>query len=347
MRRAGLCLEVSLEVESGRCLALAGPSGAGKTTILQLLCGLAQPDRGHIACEDELWLDTQRGVSVAPERRRCGYVFQDYALFGHLRVWQNVAYPLRSGSRGQRRARAIGLLERFEVAHLADARPAELSGGERQRVALARAFAREPKALLLDEPLSALDARTRVRASRELGSLLGAVEVPTLLVTHDFSEAASLGHEVGVVDHGRIIQRGSPSELAAAPRSAFVADFSGAVVLTGFASSRQDGLTRIELDGGGLVKAVDHGEGQVAISVYPWEIVLQPPEQPQVGSAQNHLSVNVVSVTNVGGRVRVGLSAPQPLVAEITETACQALALQPGTAVVATWKAVATRVVEH
>ena len=335
-------LDVALEVGNGRCLALAGPSGAGKTSVLRVVAGLVRPERGRVECGDEVWLDVERGVDVPPERRRVGYVFQEYALFGHLRVWQNVAYPLRGVPRGERRARAVELLDRFGIARLADERPATLSGGERQRVAVARALARRPAALLLDEPLSALDTRSRAAAGRELGAVLAEAGVPALLVTHDFTEAALLGTRVGVIDGGRIVQEGTAAELAAAPASAFVADFTGAVVLTGTAR-RQEGLTAVTLDGGGVVLSTELGEGEVAVSVYPWEIALEPAGSERHGSAQNHLAVEVVSVTAVGNRVRVGLAAPQPLVAELSDASTHELGLAPGTPVVATWKAAATR----
>src|SRR5437588_11995316 len=235
-------LEVALSVAPDACVALAGPSGAGKTTILRIAAGLLRPDAGHVSCGEETWLDTDRGVALAPEHRRCGYVFQDYALFGHLRVWQNVAYGMRGVSRSERRSRASDLLGRFGIEHLADARPGALSGGERQRVALARALATRPHALLLDEPLSALDVRTRARAARELARVLRGAGVPSLLVTHDFLTAASLADRVAVVDRGRIVQSGEPAELAARPASAFVADFTGAVVLTGIAQPTAGGL---------------------------------------------------------------------------------------------------------
>ncbi|HEV7846663.1 MAG TPA: ABC transporter ATP-binding protein [Thermoleophilaceae bacterium] len=338
-------LDVELAVGRGECLALAGPSGAGKTSILRVAAGLLHPEAGRVDAAEETWLDTVRGIDVPAERRRCGYVFQDYALFPHMTAWQNVAYPLRGVPRGERRARAVELLERFGLGERADARPRTLSGGERQRVAVARALARGPDVLLLDEPLSALDARTRAAAARELGAVLRESEAPALLVTHDFAEAAQLGDRVGVVDAGRIVQIGTPSELAAAPRSAFVADFTGAVVLTGSARRAPGGVTHVELDGGGTVTSTDVAEGAVAVSVYPWEISIEPAGEQSRGSAENRLPAEVVSMTTVGNRVRLGLAGPQPLVAEITVNSAERLGLRTGANVVATWKAAATRVV--
>ena len=344
-RLGELALDVGLEVRAGECLALAGPSGAGKTSVLRVASGLIRPEWGRVECGEEAWLDTERGIDLPPEDRRCGYVFQEYALFPHLTAWQNVAYPLRGLSRSERRCRALDLLERFGLERLADARPRTLSGGERQRVAVARVLARRPDVLLLDEPLSALDTRTRAGAARELEAVLREVQVPALLVTHDFAEAAQLGDRVGVIDAGRVVQEGTPTELAAAPRSAFVADFTGAVVLTGHARSGPNGLTHVELDGGGAVASPDRGEGRVAVSVYPWEIAIEPEGEAPHGSARNRLPAEVLSVTIVGNRVRLGLAAPQPLAAEITRASAEALDLRAGARVTATWKAAATRLV--
>jgi molybdate transport system ATP-binding protein len=337
-----LALDVAFEVGDGECLAVAGPSGAGKTSVLRVVAGLLAPERGLVEVGGDTWLDTERGVDVDPERRRCGYLFQEYALFPHLSAWQNVAYPLRGRDR---RERAMELLERFGVAGLADSRPRTLSGGERQRVALARAIARRPRVLLLDEPLSALDARTRAHAARELADVLREVEVPALLVTHDFVEAATLGDRVGIVDAGRVLQQGTPSDLAAAPRSAFVADFTGAVVLTGLARAGADGLTHVELDGGGGVTSTDRAEGRVAVSVYPWEIAIEPADEAAHGSVQNRLPAEVLTVTVLGNRVRLGLAGAQPLAAEVTRASAEALGLRPGVRVTASWKAAATRLV--
>ncbi|MGK2938744.1 MAG: ABC transporter ATP-binding protein, partial [Solirubrobacteraceae bacterium] len=225
-------LDAAIGVRAGETLALAGPSGAGKTSLLRVIAGLVRPAAGRVAIGDEVWLDTAAGVVTPPEERRCGYVFQEHALFAHLNAWRNVAYPLRSLPRRARRARALELLDRFGLAARADAPVRELSGGERQRVALARALAVEPAVLLLDEPLSALDPRTRAATARELTVLLASLpDIPVLLVTHDFTDAATLADRVAVMDDGRVVQEGTAAQLAAAPASGFVADLTGAVVL--------------------------------------------------------------------------------------------------------------------
>jgi len=339
-RLRDFALEVELRVERGRCLALAGPSGAGKTTILRVIAGLRRPRRGRVECDADVWLDTEAGIAIEPERRRCGYVFQEYALFPRLRAWENVGYGL---PRAERRERAHELLDRFGIRGLADARPHELSGGERQRVALARALAPEPRALLLDEPLSALDARTRARAGQTLASVLREASVPTVLVTHDFEDAALLADEVAVVDRGRIVQQGTAGELTAAPASAFVADFTGSAVLTGTARRGPNGLAEIRLDGGAVVTSSDAAEGRVAVSVHPGEVTLEPPGSPAAGSARNRVHGRIVSMTALDNRMRVGIETPQPLAAEITRASAEQLGLKPGDEVIAAWKAAATR----
>ena len=340
-------LELELEVPAGDCMALVGPSGAGKSTALRLIAGLRRAERGRVALAGDVWLDTEAGVDVLPEHRGCGYLFQDYALFPHLSAWRNVAFGLNALDRSARHERALRLLGRFGVATLADARPAALSGGERQRVALARALARAPRVLLLDEPLSALDARTRAAAGRELARLLSGAEFPTMLVTHDFSEAALLADRIAVIDRGHIVQQGSPGELSAAPASPFVADFAGACVIRGVARPGEAGMTMVELDGGGRIASTDVTAGPVAVAVYPWEIALEPASEAAHGSALNRLEATVESVTEIGNRVRVGLIASQPLAAEVTAASLSRLGLRPGVRVVATWKATATRLIER
>ena len=343
----GMRLDVELATGAGGILAIVGPSGAGKTSILRAISGLLRPSSGRISCAGSSWLDTRSGVDVPPEQRRCGYVFQDYALFGHMSAWRNVAYGFGDVPRRERRGRALELLGRFGIGELADARPGNLSGGERQRLALARALGSRPQTLLLDEPLSALDASTRAGATRELLGLADEAGVPTLLVTHDFGEASALAGEVIVIEAGRIVQQGPPDALAAQPASAFVADLTGAVVLTGRARRAPGGITEVDLDGGGVATSTDAGSptGPVAVSVHPWEVALEPAGAAVEGSPRNRLPATVRTVTTIGNRVRVGLEAGQPLVAEVTPAAREELSLRPGTPVIAVWKASATRIV--
>ena len=340
-------LDVAVAVEPGRCLALVGPSGAGKTTVLRAIAGLHQPDRGSVKLGSETWLDRDTGTDLVPERRNCAYVFQDYALFDHLSVWRNVAFGLNHLRRTERQARAQTLLDRFGIATLADASVRTLSGGERQRVALARALARDPQVVLLDEPLAALDRRTGAAASRALADAIGATAAPTVLVTHDFSEAAMLADEVAVIDRGRIVQSGTPAELSARPASAFVADFAGAAVLYGDASPGTDYGTRVTLIGGGELASSDSATGPVAVAIFPWEITLEPVGTQAHGSAMNQLAATVSSVTQIANRARIGLTVPQPLVAEVTSASVSRLNLMAGTAVTASFKATATRLVER
>jgi molybdate transport system ATP-binding protein len=313
-------------------LALVGPSGAGKSSVLRAIAGLLRPERGRIALGGTVWLDTEVGVDLPPERRSVGLVFQEYALFPHLDVRRNVAFGGRE--------RVDELLERFRISHLANARPGDLSGGERQRVALARALARDPAVLLLDEPLSALDAHTRGVVRGELAELLAELQLPTLLVTHDFEDAAALADRVGVIVEGRILQLGVGAELLAAPADAFVASFTGANVLRGLARPGLDGLTEVILDAGGSAFSVDEGEGRVALAVYPWEVALARAEARD--SAVNHVRGEVRSLVVLGNRVRVRVG---PLTAEITSASADRLRLREGEPVVASFKATAARLV--
>ena len=323
---------VDLSVAPGETFALVGPSGAGKTTVLRAVAGLLRPRSGRVALGDEVWLDTEAGVWLEPDRRSVGLVFQEYALFPHLSVAGNVGFGGR--------ARVSELLERFRIAHLAKAKPDDLSGGERQRVALARALAREPAVLLLDEPMSALDAHTRAGVRAELQELLRELGLPTILVTHDFEDAAALADRVGVIADGRILQLGPPDELVAAPSDAFVASFTGGNLLHGFARPTREGLTEVVLDEGAVVFSTDRAEGRVGVVVYPWEVSIA--HTAAADSALNHVSAPITSLTTIGNRVRVRVG---PLVGEVTSTSAERLGLEPGKIVIASFKATGARLV--
>ena len=321
-----------LTVSQGETLALVGPSGAGKTTVLRVVAGLLRPQSGSVRLGETVLLDTERGIDLAPEHRRVGYVFQEYALFPHLSVLGNV----RFGARGN--SGVDGLLERFRIDRLAGARVHELSGGERQRVALARALARDPAVLLLDEPLSALDTHTRAGVRAELRELLDDLKLPTVLVTHDFEDAATLADRVGVLDQGRILQLGTPTELVSVPTDPFVATFTGAVVLAGQAVATQNGLTEVVLDSGITTWSADDAIGRVNLAVYPWDVSLGLTTQDD--SRMNSLTAPVTSIAPMGNRVRVHVG---PVVAEITAASAERLELHPGAIVTASFKATATR----
>jgi ABC-type sulfate/molybdate transport systems ATPase subunit len=323
---------VELTVEDGTTTALVGPSGAGKTTVLRVVSGLLRPRDGVVSLGDRVWLDTNSGVDVPPEQRGVGYLFQEYALFPHLDVLANVRFGAPSGSP------VAELLERFQISHLVRARVGELSGGERQRVALARALAIQPGVLLLDEPLSALDAHTKAAVRIELHELLRSFALPTILVTHDFDDAAALADRVGVIVDGRILQIGTAAELVAAPADPFVASFTGATLLQGTAAARENGLTEVVLDAGGTAWSTDAATGRVGVAVYPWEVSLARELSPD--SAVNHIRATVGSVVPLGNRARVRVG---PIVAEVTSASVERLGLRQGDAVVASFKATATR----
>jgi ABC-type sulfate/molybdate transport systems ATPase subunit len=323
--------DVELRLDVGReTVALVGPSGAGKTTVLRAVAGLTTPSHGSITCGNDVWFDAR--TNRRPEERSVGYVFQEYALFPHLSVRKNVAFAGDG---------ADGLLERLRIEHLADAKPNALSGGERQRVALARALARRPRVLLLDEPMAALDPHTRAGIRAELHDLLRELGLPTLVVTHDFEDAAALADRIGVIAAGRLRQMGSASELLAAPTDDVVASFAGANVLSGTAVPSHDALTEIRLDEtDASILSADTLHGRVCAVVYPWDVSIARTAPDD--SALNHLHQHIVSVVRVGNRARVRLGT---LTAEVTAASIDRLELRPGDPVVASFKATATRLV--
>jgi molybdate transport system ATP-binding protein len=332
-RLALRAFELRLELEVERTVALVGPSGAGKSSVLRVIAGLARPDSGRVALGEEPWVDVERGILRPPEERRVGLVFQEYALFPHLNVRQNVAFAGKKS--------VDELLERFRISHLAGERPGRLSGGERQRVALARALARGPGVLLLDEPLAALDAHTKATVRAELEELLRGLDLPTLIVTHDYEDAVALAETVGVLVEGMLRQLGSPEELVARPADPFVASFTGANLLRGHAERLDDGLTRIRLQSGEVVYSTDPGGGEVGVVVYPWDVVVGRAEVED-GSALNLLGGEIASVVQVGNRVRVRIGA---ITAEVTAASAEKLELARGGTAYASFKATGTRLV--
>jgi molybdate transport system ATP-binding protein len=249
--------------------ALVGPSGSGKTSLLRAIAGLEPDARGRVALGPERWLDSSDGLHLSPERRRVGYLPQDYGLFPHLTVAANVRFAGRQDR--------PDLLKRLRIAHLGAARPGQLSGGERQRVALARALAREPQVLLLDEPFASLDTITREHVRDELAETLSDLELPTLLVTHAFADASVLADRTGVLDQGQLVQLASATELQRKPANAMIAELTGANILHGIATPIPSGSS-VLLDGGGELRSDTPATGVVAVAVQPWALRLTEPD---------------------------------------------------------------------
>ncbi len=348
-RLPGFALEAGLLVGDQSVMVLVGESGAGKTTLLRLLAGLLHPDEGRIEVDGRTWFDGGTGERLPAADRAVGYVAQDFALFPHLTAAENVAFGLRAQSVATRETarRTAAALERLGVGALGRRRPHELSGGQQQRVALARAIVLEPRLLLLDEPLSALDAQARRAIRGELRRLLADLPCTTLYVTHSAAEALALGERITVLEGGRISQSGSREDLMRHPRSSYVAEFLGVNFFRGSLSAREGGEgARIALPQGELQIAAGGAEGEVAVVVHPREITLAI-ERPQ-GTARNVFAGTIdelVPEPPAGELVRVSLATSPPLIAEVTREAVAALGLKPGQRVFASFKAAGVVVV--
>ncbi|HEV2869982.1 MAG TPA: ABC transporter ATP-binding protein [Actinomycetota bacterium] len=329
-----LQLEVELAVGTGELVVLLGPNGAGKTSLLRALAGLLALDRGRVVLDGAVLEDTAAGAWVPTERRPIGFVFQDYLLFPHLSALENVAFGLRARGlgRAEARRRAGAWLDRVGLAGHTGARPRALSGGQAQRVALARAMVSEPRLLLLDEPLAALDAATRAEVRRDLRRHLASFDGTRLLVTHDPLEAMALADRLVVLEGGRVTQSGRPAEVSERPRSCYVAELVGVNLYRG----RADGAA-VELAGGGrLIAAGDH-RGEVFAAVHPRAVALH--RRLPEGTPRNVLAGTADTVDVVGDRVRVRVTGQVPIVAEVTPAAVGELRLADGGPVWASVKA--------
>jgi molybdate transport system ATP-binding protein len=330
--RQGFEVDIGITAAPGRTVAVVGPNGAGKTTFLRALAGLTRVAAGSRVVLDGTSLD-----GMAPERRPIAVAFQQPMLLPRLTALENVAFGMRHRlglSRSEARARAQDWLERLAVADRSHARAHELSGGEAQRVALARALATEPRLLLLDEPLAALDATTRPKVRDELRRHLAGSPAVRLLVTHDPADATALADELLVVEAGRVTQTGSAGALAAAPATAFVAELVGTNRYDGIADGRDHVTVAPGLD---LVVPAS-GVGAVVLVIDPRAVTLHT-EEP-ASSARNVWSGRIDGIETFGGRARVRIGEPLPIVAEVTPAAVADLALGPGVRVWVSVKAV-------
>ena len=333
LRLGDLDLRVDLVAPAGEVTAVLGPNGAGKTTLLRAVAGAVAVDAGEITLGGVV-LDRPPDRFVPREQRRLGIVHQDHLLFPHLTALENVAFGPRAQGRPAVEARrlALDLLERLGVADHAQARPRALSGGQAQRVALARALATEPRALLLDEPLAALDVATRVEVRRDLRRHLATFAGPTVLVTHDPVDALALADHVVVLEAGRATQSGTIAEVTSRPRTRYVADLIGTNLVHGTATTGT-----VTTDSGAVLIVAEGGDGPVSATVATAAVALHRRE-PE-GSPRNRWATTVAHLDLLGDRVRVALGDPLPLVAEITPAALADLGLREGDPVWASVKA--------
>ncbi len=334
-RLGTLDLHADLEVRPGELLALLGPNGAGKSTLLRCLAGLAPIDAGRITLDGELVDDPSTDTFIEPDGRPIGFVFQSYLLFDHMSILENVAFGLRARKTPKVDARrtAAEWLERVGLTEYADQRPRTLSGGQAQRAALARALATNPRLLLLDEPLAALDAGTRSSVRRDLRRHLETFDGMRILVTHDPVDAYALADRVAILDAGRIVQIGTLAEVTAHPRSRYVAELVGVNLVTGTVTG---GV--LCTDAGAHVVIADALPGSSFAVIRPHSIALV--REPAAGSsARNTWGGRIVDIDRLGDRVRVGIDGHLPLTAEITVAALEAMELRPGDEIHASVKA--------
>jgi molybdate transport system ATP-binding protein len=337
------CLDVDLELRGHETLVLLGPNGSGKTTCLDLVAGLRAPDSGHVVLGETVLYDTETGVDLAPEERRVGFVFQDFALFPHRTVRGNVGYGPRARRFPSKQRRQVidSCLLRMDLTALADRFVTELSGGQRQRVALARALASEARILLLDEPFASLDATIRATVRSELRGFLRDTGLPALVVTHDPLDAFVVGDRLAVIEQGRVVQVGTGEDLLAHPRTPFVADLVG---LNVFEVDLASGAGLKTAHAGAVTFHVlaDELAGTVHLAFAPSDVALAA--EPPTGSFQNVIRVRVRESLGLPDRLRVVLDAGLPMVADITREAGRGLPLAPGSAIWAMIKATSIRV---
>jgi molybdate transport system ATP-binding protein len=345
--RDAFTVEAAFEANDGETIVILGPNGAGKSTLVDALAGLLRPESGRVVLDGRAF--DEDGVHVDASDRPIGVVFQKLHLLPHLSALENVAFPLRA--RGEPaepgRRKAKDALERFGAGALSGKRPAQLSGGEAQRVALARALVGEPKLLLLDEPLSALDvtSHTEIRAllRRELAAFVGVA----IVVTHDPVDAMTLGGRLVLVEDGRVTQSGSPDEIRAAPRTPYAADLVGVNLFAGTLERASDGTASIRTANGAVATVpptgLDPATRDVLGVLRPSDVALHL-TRPD-GSPRNVFEGRVLFISLEGERARVGLETSPLLVAEVTAASLRALGLQEGARVWASFKALEVRVV--
>ena len=348
--KSGARIEASLSIDStSRVTVLFGPSGAGKTTILRCIAGLEPLTEGRIVFKERVWADVLRGIHLPPQQRPVGYLFQDYALFPHLSVRDNIAYGIHRMPEDERARRVREIAENLQVEDLLARQPSELSGGQQQRVALARSLVRDPEILLLDEPLSALDGPTRDRLRGELARLLRTLQIPAILVTHDWTDALSLGDQLVVMSSGSVLQTGVPADVFARPKHAEVAAAVGMeTVASGVVKDRRDGSLTLQVGRAELIAVDPHpqdsGHSSYFVCIRGENVTLETGRAAQ-SSARNHLRGIVKDIVRSGTLWKVTVDVGTDVAALLTRQALEDMGLTPGAEVYAVFKASAVHLI--
>ena len=325
LRLSRLNLDIAFTVEAGEVVALLGPNGSGKSTTLRALVGLLPLAGGRIVLDGTVLDDPAQHVKIPPEKRPIGLMFQDYLLFPHLSTLENVAFGLRAKGTDKKAARdkASQTLARLGLEGLAEAKPGSMSGGQQQRVAMARALVTDPRLLLLDEPLAALDVSTKTDVRRLLRQVLRQSHAANVLVTHDLLDAVALGDRMIVIQDGEVVQTGTPAEVTARPRSSYVADLVGVNLLRGTAHG-----TILDIDGGGKLTCAEPVTGPVLAVIAPSAVSVS--RQRPEGSDENTWPGQISAVDLMGDRVRVRTEGLPAITAEVPPAAVDQLKLDDG-----------------
>lgn len=326
---------VNLEIKKGEYFVILGPTGTGKTVVLETIAGMHKPDRG------EVWFNGRNLTHLYPEEREIGFVYQDYALFPHLTVQENIVFGLKIRKLPEKEIekRFREMVKMLEIEHLLERYPFTLSGGEQQRTAIARALVTLPSILLLDEPLSALDPRTKDVFKQELKKIHENMKTTTLHITHDFTEAIYLADRIGVMQEGRIVQVGTPLEVFRRPSSRFVANFVG---MENIFEGQVNGDNKVDLGAGVEVEVVSEKKGLVTLTVRPEDVIVS--REPFVSSARNSYSGKIIKVINEGPLCKVAVDTGVIFNALVTSRSIEEHKLQPGEEVVITFKSSAVHV---
>ncbi|GIQ69647.1 molybdenum ABC transporter ATP-binding protein [Xylanibacillus composti] len=348
LKRQFPALTIDVRTEfAERMTVVAGQSGSGKSTILKMIAGFADPEEGYVQVSGQYVYNRSKNINVYPEKRKIGYVPQNYLLFPHMSVFDNIAFGLQQQKMAKKEiARQVEqAMELCGIRHLHNRFPRDLSGGEKQRVALSRAIVTQPALLLLDEPFSALDVQTKRYVRTEIMEILSAASIPAIMVTHDPMDAITFGKQVYIMERGKLVQQGAYDELRKRPRTSFVAEFAGLTAYKGVAFPDRSGLLRIRLHEGTELKAVGQTTGDVLAIFDPTDIVIAREEEGMQLSTRNCFVMKIMEMHRlVNGMYRLHLKDNLELQAAVSAEAMEQLKLKIGDRVYASIKAAAIRI---